>query len=55
LEDITVEDEIEAAYEDGREERAEEIALNALKEGLPVETIKKITGIDTDTINKLQR
>jgi DNA-directed RNA polymerase specialized sigma24 family protein len=37
----------------GREKRNEEIARSALMEGLPVETIRKITGLDTDTIQRL--
>jgi predicted transposase YdaD len=38
---------------EGREERAEEITKNALKEDLPVEVIQKITGLDMETIKRL--
>jgi predicted transposase YdaD len=44
-------------YEDGREdgieESREEIARNALAEGSSLEFIKKITGLDMETIKRL--
>jgi hypothetical protein len=39
----------------GREEGAFEIARNALAEGLPMEIIQKITGLNVDAIKNLQR
>ena len=36
------------------EDKAIEIAKNALKEGATVEFIKKITGLTADTIKRLQ-
>jgi hypothetical protein len=43
----------EEGREEGREERDAEIAKNALREGLPVEFIQKITGLSTETIQNL--
>jgi hypothetical protein len=43
----------EAGREEGREERDAEIAKNALREGLPLEFIQKITGLSTETIQNL--
>jgi predicted transposase/invertase (TIGR01784 family) len=37
----------------GREKRNEEIARSALAEGASVEYVRKITGLDTDTIQRL--
>jgi predicted transposase/invertase (TIGR01784 family) len=57
----------EEAYEDGREEGLEEgreegreegvlmTARNALVKGISIKTIKEITGLSLDTIEKLQR
>jgi hypothetical protein len=61
LEDITVEDEIEAAREEGMEigvEKGLEIGIektarNALAEGLSVEFVQKITGLSREEIEKL--
>jgi predicted transposase/invertase (TIGR01784 family) len=39
----------------GEEKKSIEIARNALAEGLPMEVIQKITGLDSETINGLQR
>ena len=39
--------------EEGKEEREKEIARNALAEGLPLETIQTITGLDIKTIKSL--
>jgi predicted transposase/invertase (TIGR01784 family) len=48
---------MDAAKEKGRQEgrmaRQEEIARNALAEGLSIEFVQKITGLDLDTINNL--
>jgi hypothetical protein len=49
LEDITVEDEIEAA----REETLEIVASNALAEGASIEFVQKITGLSREEIEKL--
>ena len=35
------------------EERVEEIVQNAFAEGLPLDVIRKITGLDIDTIKTL--
>jgi predicted transposase YdaD len=39
--------------EEGREEGWMDVAKNALTEGLPVEVIHKITGLDMETIKSL--
>jgi predicted transposase/invertase (TIGR01784 family) len=44
---------VEAGLMKGREEGRAEIARSALAEGLPVEMIRKITGLDSDTIQRL--
>jgi hypothetical protein len=54
IEEITIEDEMAAAKEDGREEAIEEIARNALSEGASFEFVQKITGLDPETIKNLQ-
>jgi predicted transposase YdaD len=41
-------------YKEGREERSEEIARNALMNGFSVDQIHIITGLDTDRIRNLQ-
>jgi predicted transposase YdaD len=41
--------------EEAREKKGEEIARNALTKGIPVETIKEITGLSLDTIERLRR
>jgi hypothetical protein len=43
----------EAGLEKGREEGREKTAKNALAEGLPVEVIRKITGLDLETLSRL--
>jgi hypothetical protein len=43
----------EAGWEKGREERDLALARNALAEGLPVEVIQKITGLDLETLTRL--
>ncbi|MCL1931753.1 MAG: Rpn family recombination-promoting nuclease/putative transposase [Treponema sp.] len=45
---------LNGAREEGEEKKAFEIARNALTEGLPIEVIRKITGLDIETINGLQ-
>jgi len=45
----------EEAYEEGREEGVLMTARNALVKGISIETIKEITGLNLDTIEKLQR
>jgi predicted transposase/invertase (TIGR01784 family) len=66
IEEITIEDEIAAAREDGREdgltegrqegreEQAEEIAKKALAKNIPIETVMEITGLDLETVKKIQ-
>jgi hypothetical protein len=44
---------LEAGLEKGMEKGREEIARNALAEGLPVEVIRKITGLDLETLTQL--
>jgi hypothetical protein len=46
-------DALAVRFEEGREEGREEIARNALMEGLPAETIQKITGLDIETIRHI--
>ena len=56
------EEAMEEALEKGREEGLEKgrkegiitMARNALSEGIPIESIHKITGLDLSTIEKLQ-
>jgi predicted transposase YdaD len=43
----------EEGREEGREERDTEIVKNALREGLPVDFIQKITGLSTEAIQGL--
>jgi predicted transposase/invertase (TIGR01784 family) len=43
----------EEGREEGREEGIEDIARNALAEGLSVDVVKKITGLDMETIKSL--
>ena len=40
--------------EEGIEQGMEKTARNALEEGLPIDVIQKITGLDTDTIRHIQ-
>jgi hypothetical protein len=49
-----LEDALVVEREEGREEGREETARNALAEGLPVEIIQKITGLDFETIRSLR-
>jgi hypothetical protein len=49
-----LEDALVVEREEGREEGREETARNALAEGLPVEIIQKITGLDLEAIRSLQ-
>jgi hypothetical protein len=52
---VRFEEGLEKGLEKGREKSREEIARNALTEGLPMETIQKITGLDIDTIISIAR
>jgi len=45
---------VEVGLERGREEREKELALNALAKGLPLELIHDLTGLDLETIARLQ-
>jgi len=47
-------DALAVRYEEGMEKGREEIARNALAEGASIEFIRKITGLDMDTIKSLQ-
>ena len=53
LTEWNMEDAIAFAREEEREEKTLEIAMNALAEGLSPEIIKKITGLDLETIKEL--
>jgi predicted transposase/invertase (TIGR01784 family) len=44
---------LNGAREEGEEKKAVEIARNALTEGLPIEVIQKITGLDMETIERM--
>jgi predicted transposase/invertase (TIGR01784 family) len=46
---------LEQGLEEGREQGREEIAKKALSEGLPIEIIQKITGLDAETITGLSQ
>jgi len=48
-----MDDALAVRYEEGREEREFEIARNALAEGLPMEMVQKITGLDMSSIIRL--
>ena len=43
----------EERFEKGMEKGVETVAANALAEGLPLELIRKLTGLDTETITGL--
>jgi len=45
----------EVWQEEAREEGREEIARNALEEGLSVEMVQKITSLSLDAIERLRR
>jgi predicted transposase/invertase (TIGR01784 family) len=47
-------DALAVRYEEGREERQDEIARNLLVEGVSIDIIEKTTGLDIDAIKKLQ-
>jgi predicted transposase/invertase (TIGR01784 family) len=51
---VRYEEGMEKGKEEGREEGREETARNALAQGLPIEIIQKITGLDMETIKSLQ-
>jgi len=44
----------EEGLEEGMEKGREEIALNALAEGVPIELIKKISGFDEEALKNIQ-
>ena len=48
------EDALAVRYEEGQDDKQEEIARKALAEGATIEFVKKITGIDDETIKKLR-
>ena len=43
----------EEALEEGRAKERLETARNALAEGLPLQTVQKITGLDMETLKNL--
>ena len=45
---------INAAERRGRANSIQQVARNAIKEGLPTEQIAKLTGLTVDEINKLK-
>jgi predicted transposase/invertase (TIGR01784 family) len=47
--------EVETAREDGKMEAKIEIAKNALKNGLDIDTIVLLTGLDKETIENLSK
>jgi hypothetical protein len=51
--DTALEVEHEEGRDEGRDEKGHQDALNALSEGLPIPTISRITGLDTQTITQL--
>jgi len=51
---VRYEEGIETGREEGLEEGLEKTARNALSEGLPLEVIRKITGLDMETIETLR-
>jgi hypothetical protein len=51
--EFSLEDELAAEREAGREERDMEIAKNALAKGLPLDMIGEITGLDPETLTQL--
>ena len=44
----------EEGMEKGMEQGVEKTARNALEEGLPIDVIQKITGLDADAIRNIQ-
>jgi predicted transposase YdaD len=47
-------DALAVQYKEGMEYKQEEIAKNALAEGISIELVKKIIGLDDAAIRKLQ-
>ena len=45
----------EEGFERGMEKGVETVAVNALTEGLPFDLIRKLTGLDTETITSLSQ
>ena len=45
---------LEVRYEEGQEDGLDEIVRNALVEGASMEFVKKITGLDEETIKERQ-
>jgi predicted transposase/invertase (TIGR01784 family) len=50
---VRYEEGMEEGMEKGQENERGKIARNALAEGIPIEQIRKITGLDDKTIEKL--
>jgi len=51
--DVALDVRYEEGMEDGLKKKQEEIARTALAEGIPVETVQKITGLDMAAIEGL--
>jgi hypothetical protein len=51
--EFNLDDAIAVAKEEGKEEAIEKLALNAFANGLPIDIICKITGLDMDTVKTL--
>jgi len=49
-----MDDALAVRYVEGQENEREKIARNALAKDIPLETIHEITGLDLETIRKLQ-
>lgn len=45
---------IDTYYNDGKKDKAKEIAKNALQQGLSLEMIEKLTGLSTAEIERLK-
>jgi predicted transposase/invertase (TIGR01784 family) len=45
---------IEGAKEEGKKEKAKEIAKNLLKDGFSIEKVQKLTGLDEEEIKSLE-
>jgi len=45
----------EEAYQDGLQDKAEEVAKNAIAQGLSPEMVQKITGLSSEQVAELQK
>jgi len=53
--EVWFEEGLEEGMEKGLEKGREEIARNALAEGIPIELVQRITGLDVETIHNLRK